>query len=147
MKKSLFIGLSLIMLLLVAKMGCASEEPQAQMIELSIDDFAAENHITRDIELVKPGSLIASLGTNPTTGFDWAADAAISDPTVVEQESFNYVEPQPVNGEAVVGAPGKDVWVFNSLKPGTATIDFSYSRPWEGGEKDEWTLTVNVTVK
>ena len=114
------------------------------MIELSVDDFTAQNHITRDIELIRPGSLIVILGVNPTTGFEWS-DAEISDSVVVAEKSFVYVPPQ-TEGTAV-GAPGKNVLVFDSQQPGNSTIKMSYSRPWEGGEKDEWTLNINVEVK
>jgi predicted secreted protein len=47
----------------------------------------------------------------------------------------------------MVGAAGKDVWTFNSKAAGTTAIKFSYSRPWDGGEKDTFTLTINVNVK
>jgi predicted secreted protein len=47
----------------------------------------------------------------------------------------------------LTGAAGKDVWVFNTLKAGTTTVTFDYSRPWQGGEKREWTVTLNITVK
>jgi len=118
---------------------------QAKMIEFSDADFQTQKHITKDIELIVPGSLIVSLYSNQTTGFKWSENAVISQSSVIEQESHNYVSLQ--TGTPVLGAAGKEVWVFNSLKPGSATIKLSYGRPWEGGEKDELTLTVNVIVK
>jgi inhibitor of cysteine peptidase len=146
MKKAIVLGLIFILLLPLLALGCKSEEP-AVTIELSCDDFAAQNHITRDVELSRPGSLIVNLCSNPTTGFSWGETAEISAPSVIEQESHSFVEPQAGGDVPIVGAPGKDVWVFNALKAGTATISMSYSRPWEGGEKDAWTLVLNVTVK
>ncbi len=159
MKKLLIFSLIAILLIPLLVLGCKTEESpppsdvpalhggqEAKMIEISIDDFTAQNHLTRDIELIRPGSLIVSLGSNPTTGFQWG-EAEISAPAVVAQQSHNFVEPQASGKEGVVGAPGKDVWVFDSKEAGTATIKMSYSRPWEGGEKDVWTLTINVTVK
>jgi predicted secreted protein len=117
---------------------------EAVTIEFSCDEFAADNHITRDVEIIRPGSLIVSLCSNATTGFQWEETAGISDTSVIVQQSHSFVEPQA--GDSV-GAPGKDVWVFDSAGAGTATVSMSYSRPWEGGEKDAWTLTLNVTVK
>jgi inhibitor of cysteine peptidase len=153
MKKKVVIGLVAMMLLPLVAIGCtarsaADEAPplnggqEAKMIEITTDDFAAQNDITRDIELIRPGSLIVTLGANPTTGFQWG-EAEISDTSVIAQDTHNYVEPQ----SSAVGAPGKDVWVFDSKAPGTAIITMSYDRPWEGGEKGQWTLTINVTVK
>jgi inhibitor of cysteine peptidase len=116
---------------------------EAQMIELTIDDFMASNHIVKDISLIRPGSLIVTLGANPTTGFEWA-DAVIDNSGIISQQSHVYVAPQSDN--SAVGAPGKDVWVFDSLNSGSTAIHLSYSRPWEGGEKDQWTLTINVSA-
>jgi predicted secreted protein len=158
-KKRLIFSLIAILLIPLLALGCKSEESpppsnvpalqggqEAKMIEISIDDFTAQNHLTRDVELIRPGSLIVSLGSNRTTGFQWG-EAEISAPAVVAQQSHNFVEPQASGKEGAVGAPGKDVWVFDSKEAGMATIKMSYSRPWEGGEKDVWTLTINVTVK
>jgi inhibitor of cysteine peptidase len=155
-KKILLSGLITVLLLPLLITGCKAAEPaapevpplhggqEAKMIEISTDDFGAQPHVTRDVELIRPGSLIISLGANPTTGFQWG-EADISDTAVITQQSHNFVPPQTEG--PLAGAPGKDVWVFDSAAPGKATIKMSYSRPWEGGEKDVWTLAVNVTVK
>jgi predicted secreted protein len=165
MKKTVILGLVFILVLPLLIVGCQNEKPaeqttptgmpslnggeEAKTIEISTDDFMAQKNIVKDIEITRPGSLIVSLGSNPTTGFQWGENATINTmggQEIVVQASHNYVEPKE-GEEPVMGAPGKDVWVFDSKNPGTATINFSYSRPWEGGEKDEWTLTINVTVK
>lgn len=156
MRKVSIASAILILLLSLMIIGCKSRQSpettvpplhggeEAKVIELSTDDFMAQNHITKNIELIRPGSLIVSLGSNPTTGFEWS-DAEISNSAAVSVQSFVYVLPQAEGPTA--GAPGKNVWVFDSQQPGTSTIKMSYSRPWEGGEKDEWTLTINVEVK
>jgi inhibitor of cysteine peptidase len=162
MKKVIAVCLASVLLVPLLMIGCSAEKStstttpttvpafnggqEAKTIELTIDDFTAQKNMVKDIELIRPGSLIVSLGSNPTTGYQWD-EAVISDTSVVAQASRNYVEPQSEGTEPVVGAPGKDVWVFDSKAPGTATIKMSYSRPWEGGEKDEFTLTINITVK
>ncbi len=140
MKKLLVAGIIFLLVLPLILSSCTKE---AQTINITTDEFGQQNNIVRSVELTQPGSLNVTLGANPTTGYQWV-EAAIADKTIIEQESHNYVAP---TAAGVVGAPGKDVWVFNSLKTGTTTIKFSYSRPWEGGEKDAWTLVLNVTVK
>jgi len=62
----------------------------------------------------------------------------------VAQASREFVGPEDTG---MVGAGGTNVWVFDSKAAGTAIIKMSYGRPWEGGEKDTFTLTINVTVK
>ncbi|RJQ38581.1 MAG: hypothetical protein C4555_04860 [Dehalococcoidia bacterium] len=155
MKKRITLTLATLLLLPVLVLGCGSNEPAtpevpplnggepAKTLELTDDDFTAQAHIIKDIELTRPGSLIVSLYANPSTGFSWAESANITPAGVIEQVSHEYVTP----GTDAVGAGGKDVWVFDSKETGSAAIGFSYSRPWEGGEKDVWTVTLNVTVK
>ena len=111
-------------------------------IELTSDELAQQKDITREIEVKLPGSVIVILGSNPTTGFDWQ-DAEIGDEAVLTEYFRQFVEPQ----SDVVGAPGKDVWTFKTLKTGTTTVKFEYSRPWEGGEKGEYTVELTITVK
>jgi inhibitor of cysteine peptidase len=169
MKKALISGLVLVIMLPLLVTGCQEEpvgEPTVQptpsntpasnsgegavTIEISTDEFAAQNHIVKDIELKYPGSLIVSLGANPTTGFRWDEEAAIAmllkGEMVLEQVSHTYIEPEE-GDEPIMGAPGKDVWVFDTKATGPTTVKFTYSRPWEGGEKGEWTLRLDVTVK
>lgn len=160
MKRTVFLGLISLLLIPLVAIGCsasaATDQPgqttmpalnggeEARTIELTTDDFAANNHVEQDVTIKQPGSLIITLGANPTTGFQWAENAVIAG-NVMTQISHTYVEPQADSG--IVGAPGKDVWVFDSIEPGTATLTFEYSRPWEGGEQAEWTLTVHITVE
>jgi predicted secreted protein len=158
MKKTLLFGLASILLLPLLIIGCneavrttpilPSTVPalnggqEAKIIELTLDDFTAQNNIVKDIELIRPGSLIVSLGSNSSTGYQWG-EAEIGNTSAVAQASRNTVAPSTT----VVGAAGKDVWTFNSKAAGQTTIKMSYSRPWEGGEKDTFTLTINVSVK
>ncbi len=159
MKKTLIFSLTVVLCLPLLALGCRASGPvppampalkggqEAALIEISYDEFSAQNHMTRNIELIWPGSLIVRLYSNPTTGFQWTESANISSNAVIIQESHVFVPPQAQSGAPVAGAGGKEVWVFNTVKEGTSTIKMSYNRPWEGGEKNVWTLTLNLTVK
>jgi inhibitor of cysteine peptidase len=111
-------------------------------VELIFDELAAQKHITRDITIELTGSLIVTLSANPSTGFQWQ-EAVIGDGAVLAQYSRQFVDLPMM----IPGAGGKDVWTFKTLKTGTTSVDFSYSRPWQGGELNEWTVTLNITVK
>jgi inhibitor of cysteine peptidase len=87
-----------------------------------------------------------TLCSNPTTGFQWPEKAQISDTTVLEQKDHKFIGPES-EAPPPPGTPGQEVWTFKTLKEGSSTIFFEYSRPWEGGEKGEWILTVDVIVK
>ena len=47
----------------------------------------------------------------------------------------------------IAGTPGQEVWTFEALKKGSSTVSLEYDRPWEGGEKGEWTFELTVVVK
>lgn len=155
MKKRLMAGIVAVLLLPMALVACQkSQSPQGSVppmdngtksvnTEITYDEFLSQSQQTKTVELTYPGSLVVTLGSNPTTGFQWDANPAISDAAVLSQYEHNFVSPT----STAVGAPGKDVWTFKPLKKGTATVSFSYSRPWEGGEKNQWTLNLTVVVK
>ncbi len=62
----------------------------------------------------------------------------------MEQVNHEFLPPGE-NGAA--GASGEEAWTFKALKEGESTISMEYSRPWEGGEKREWTFILTVSVK
>jgi inhibitor of cysteine peptidase len=107
------------------------------------DDFAENPHITDDIEMRTNKAITLSICSNPTTGFQWGEEVQLSNPEVLEQTSYEYVEPTSKE----VGASGTEKYTLKALKAGTCTVSLEYSRPWEGGEKAEWTCILNITVK
>jgi predicted secreted protein len=117
----------------------------AKTLEYTYDQLSSQKQITQDVGLIVSGSLIVTVFSNRTTGFSWA-DAQISDTSIIKQASRNYVEPNATATPPVVGAGSKEVFVFDSLKEGPATIKISYSQPWEGGQKNVWTVTLNVVA-
>jgi len=141
MKKLVIFGLVSILLLPLLIAGCGGEG--SKTIEITLDEFMAQNDMVRNIEISYPGSLTVKLGSNPTTGYEWE-EAEISNMAVVAQTSREFIGPEDTE---IVGASGTDTWVFDSKNVGNATIKFNYSRPWEGGEKGTFTLTINLIVK
>ena len=115
----------------------------AKQVSVDIDDFMEQKHISKEVEVAADGSLTVTLGSNQTTGFKWEL-AGITDESVLEYVDDEYVPPE---AEEVVGAGGKEIWTFKALKKGTTEVSMEYSRPWEGGEKAEWTFILTVVVK
>ena len=122
--------------------ACAPVAKQAS-VEVSCDDFSQQPHLSKQVEVAAGGTLTVTLCSNPTTGFEWES-ARISDQAVLQEVDHRFESPEAEN---IVGAAGKDVWTFRALKKGTSTVSMEYSRPWEGGEKGEWTFNLTVTVK
>jgi inhibitor of cysteine peptidase len=131
--------------------ACASStQPEAGnrwvWVEKQCDEFQDNKHLSDTIEINSGDTLVVVLCSNPTTGFSWTEDARIDDTSVLEQENHEFSGPES-NPPPPAGTPGLESWRFNTLKPGTSTIYLEYSRPWEGGEKAEWTFTLEVNVK
>ena len=142
MKTKLAVICSVVAMSLVL-FACASV-PKHASVDVSCDDFMANNHISKEVQIAVDGTLTVTLCSNPTTGFSWSETAQISDQTVLQQTSHESVSPEDTG---MVGAPGQEVWTFKTLEKGTAKVSMEYSRPWEGGEKGEWTYEITVTVK
>jgi len=123
--------------------SCTPTTSPVTPLDISCDDFRAQPHISKAVTTAAGDSFTVTLCSNATTGFQWSESAQISDSTVVQQTDHKFVSPDT----ELVGAPGKEVWTFKALKKGTSTISMEYSRPWEGGEKGEWTFSLTVVVK
>jgi len=137
----------IILLLACAPAAAPSTTPAAgpgAVVTVTCDQFSQKAHITRDVTVGAGSTITVTLCSNPTTGFQWGEQAQISNPQVLKQTSHKSVGPADTT---LVGAPGSQVWTFQALSAGTGTASFSYSRPWEGGEKDVQTFKLNVTVQ
>jgi inhibitor of cysteine peptidase len=145
------IGISLLSLVSISFVACASPtQPQVSnqwvWVEKYCEEFQNNKHISDTIEINTGDTLVVVLCSNATTGFRWSEDAQIGDTSILKQENHEYSGPES-EPPPPPGTPGLESWRFQTLKPGTSTVYIEYSRPWEGGEKGEWTFTLEVTVK
>jgi predicted secreted protein len=122
------------------------EEEIEASVEVLCDEFASANHTSRELEVEAGNLLMVTLCSNPTTGFEWSETANISDTSILEQVSHEFIPPQS-GQSSQTGAAGQEVWVFRALEEGTSTVYMEYSRPWQGGEKAVWTFELTVTVE
>ena len=143
--KTIFAGVVITTIFLTTiATGCKPTDSNSVTIEVKGGEFDANANITKTIEVIYPGLVIVKLDSNPSTGFSWVATAVNSDTNLISQSENKYVAPD-VTG--VVGAAGKTVWTFRTLKKGTATLNFEYSQPWAGEQKSVRTVQLIITVK
>ena len=121
--------------------SCTSKQAA---LEVTCDDFMEFKHITWEVKVNTGDSVIVTLCSNPTTGFQWSESAQISNQTVLKQTDHRY---EPVGEKNIVGGAGQEVWTFKALNKGTTTVSIEYSRPGEGGEKGHWTFVATITVE
>lgn len=115
---------------------------RAVFVDISCDDFTESPHSMRNEFQVEVGDKITvKLCSNPSTGFKW--DYETTRDNVLQEEDYDFEGPK----EDIPGAAGKEAWTFEAVEKGTTEVRMEYSRPWEGGEKAEWTYTMTVTVE
>jgi inhibitor of cysteine peptidase len=141
MKSIVLFGLVCILLLPLIMIGCGTGTKAT--IDLTLDDFNTQNNIVKNITVSPHATVTVNLGSNASTGYRWS-DAVIDNTGKIEQTLHNYIEPSQTT---LAGAAGKETLTFMAKTAGNTTIKLSYSRPWEGGEKGTYTLTINVTIK
>ncbi len=107
---------------------------------VACDDFLEENHLELVLHVQSGSPIKLVLCSNPTTGFVWSREPQISDEAILRQTGVWYT----AASSNEVGAAGTAVWIFESLTTGTSSVLLEYSRPWEGGEKIEWSLTATI---
>jgi len=126
-------------------LACSPAIKQAS-VEIPCNDFYEQPHISQEVEVGAGDSFTVTLCSNPTTGFMWSESAQIGDQTVLQQTEHKFEAPKTTE-PPIEGAPGKEVWTFQALNKGETTVSMEYSRPWEGGEKGNWTFNLTVVVK
>ena len=130
-----------ILLLLLLSIAC-SKKSDGQLILGSCDAFDSQPHAVQTINIAAGDSFAVVLCSNPSTGFQWSELAQVSSPSVVQQMDHKFV-----SSEGAAGAPGSEIWTFLVRKKGVSTVTFEYSQPWEGGEKNMWTLDLIIVAK
>ncbi len=90
---------------------------------------------------VRAGAILrVRLCSNASTGYRW--DAPRFDGRYLSLLAHRSLAPT----SAMMGAAGSEAWTFRALRAGATTMTLTYSRPWQGGEKATWTVTLGVTV-
>lgn len=146
MNRILFAG---ILIAALAASGCSAKTdppaapgPKTTTIAISYEDLLNQKNVGRDVSLAVGDTLQISLGSNASTGYRWAPDLEISNTAVLAQAGHEVIAP----AGSPPGAAGSEVWALQALGRGTATVRARYGQPWQGGEKDAWTFTAQVTV-
>ena len=124
--------------------ACSSAmgSPEQTTIGVPYGEFSQGKNISKQVTIAEGTELIVNLAANPSTGFSWT-QAPVGTPAVLTQTDSKYMAPVT----NAIGAAGNQVWTFSASQKGTTTLKMDYSRPWEGGEKAEWTFTLTVTVQ
>ena len=128
--------------LLLVLAGCSSYS-----LDVSCDEFYETPEQSREVTVDVGDTFSVTLCSNPSTGFSWMEQAAISDPSVLAQTDHQFQAPGEGEDPPPPGTPGQQTWIFKALAEGKSKLLLDYSQPWEGGEKGAWTYLLEVIVK
>lgn len=105
---------------------------------IHLDQSADEEQVS-----IAPGQRIhLTLPSNRTTGFQWKISQL--DQSVLTLVDQKYQAKQHANNQ--LGSGGKTIFLFRGKKSGSTTLKIHYSRPWQGGEKEQRSFHLEVTV-
>ena len=143
---------SIIVLLLAAALlagaacngGGQQAQPTPTATATAWEVWVTEDDAGTEIALRVGDSLIVALDSNPSTGFEWTL-LNISDTSVIQKVHDEYKGPEPTSSP-LVGQGGEELWTFQPLKAGSATIEMMYARPWESVPPAQ-RFNISVTVQ
>jgi len=91
---------------------------------------------------IKSGEMFGLiLAGNPTTGYDWSISNI--DQTMVKEMG----KPEFTLDSNLIGAPGKQDYLFQTFKTGNTTLTLEYKRAWEKGVSPANTFKVNINIQ
>lgn len=134
-------------LALVTSFACSGESespsttPTPTVAGINVD--ASNNN--SEIALSVGDHLIVTLDSNATTGYSWNL-SAISEASVIQYVSDEYVTPEQTDPPPV-GQGGQEVWTFEALSAGTATISMRYIQPWMPDADPAETFSITAVVE
>lgn len=96
--------------------------------------------------------LTVELNSNPSTGCSW--EVVIDNEDAVKLADRKYRN--PINIEGISGKPGTDIFYFDAVADGKATVTFTYGQQWkedgvvrtivyECESKDSAIMVLNIT--
>jgi predicted secreted protein len=114
-------------------------------LTITCDEFlAAQDPVSgkapfgREVWIRVGSTVTVTLCSNASTGFSWRA-LKYDHATLALKKHWSAPPKTPMPGAA-----GTESWTFTVLRAKSSTVSVQYSRPWTGGEKAVWTLTLKV---
>lgn len=132
-------------LLCASMLTACSATQAAEPLGATCDQLQATRTVEQSSVVTAGSDLTVILCSNPSTGFSWE-DPQLADTAVLQLVDRSYQAPGDATME-IVGAAGGEVITLHAVAAGTTTMTISYSQPWAGGTKGEWTYRLSVTVQ
>ena len=131
--------LSLLLSSSIASTPAVSADEGAASTDASVKITSQQNGQT--VSIPSGTTFEVQLDGNPTTGYQWQY-AETKSASVRQLTKAQYKASQP----ARIGSGGDFTFRFKAEKPGSATLNFLYIRPWEKNISPARTFKINVEV-
>ena len=125
----------------VASVVSATAAAQAAAIPTNSTGFDVAGGMEQ-IRVLAGKQFSITLNANHTTGYAWRLTKPL-DPAMLRQISDDY---HAATSDAV-GAPGEEVWTFESIAAGNIELDFEYVRPFEKDAKPVKTAKYSIVIE
>lgn len=114
----------------------------AALLSISFTEGAQNNKLHKELRTSVGKELAITLESNKTTGFQWQ----LAEPP--DRKVLEFVRAEYMSENAnLVGAGGKEIWIFKAVACGKAIVSLEYARPWEKDippiKKEVFVVTVN----
>ena len=111
----------------------ASDTPQPQQVT----DIAAYTLHTKTLDF--------AFYANASTGYAWEVKQSGDAVKLTRDEYVQKNSSSVPGGPAMAGAPGEQQYTFTAVRPGRATLTFTYRRSWET-DPPLYTYVAELTV-
>ncbi len=150
-RASVLSGVIILILIPLLMTGCGpmetSYEPSSQPTSTPQQVSVDASFSGKDVVLSVNAILVVTLESNATTGFRWEL-VSIDDPSILKLVESNYQTTQtPGESEPLVGAGGKEIWIFRALKPGQTNFNMAYIRSGQTVTSNIKTFQLTAIVK
>jgi predicted secreted protein len=125
----------------VASVVSATAAAQAAAIPTNSTGFDVAGGMEQ-IRVLAGKQFSITLNANHTTGYSWRLAKPL-DPAMLRQISDDY---HAATSDAV-GAPGEEVWTFESIAAGNIELVFEYVRPFEKDAKPVKTAKYSIVIE
>ena len=97
------------------------------------------------VELKKGQTLVITLESNPTTGYQW--EVIENEESVLQQKGKAEFKSSNTGNPPSSGKSGTETFRFYAQSPGNGNLKLVYHRPWEKEVEPLKTFTIKVKVR
>ena len=125
----------LLLTVLILAIGCSTSKEIKVVASLS----------GSQVELKKNQTLVITLESNPTTGYQW--EVIENEESVLQQKGKAEFKSSNTGNPPSSGKSGTETFRFYAQSPGNGNLKLVYHRPWEKEVEPLKTFTLKVKVR